>query len=99
MINYKLPTKDKVFSYTPEELFDCITRIIAHPHKVITEHDRARAMAIFLTFADYLDNYVESDNNGGHCVYECDNTDFEGFVMSMMNEELYGNLNAEEILK
>ncbi len=98
-MTYKLPTKEKAFSYTPEELFDCITRIIAHPHKVITDHDKSRAMAIFLTFADYLDNYSQSDNNGGHCVYESNNTDFEGFIMTMLNEELYGYLNADEILK
>ena len=98
-MTYKLPNKDKIFSYTPEELFECILKIVSHPHKSITDHDKSRAMAIFLTFADYLDNYAESDNNGGHCVYECDNTDFEGFVMSMMNEELYGYLNADDILK
>ena len=98
-MTYKLPTKDKTFSYTPQELFECITKIVAHPHKSITDHDKTRAMAIFLTFADYLDNYAQSDNAGGHCVYECDNTDFEGFVMNMMNEELYGYLNADEVLK
>jgi hypothetical protein len=56
-------------------------------------------MAIFVTFADYLGNYTESDNNHGHCVYECDAIDFEGFVMEILNEDYYGAVKAEEILK
>jgi 2-keto-4-pentenoate hydratase len=98
-MTYSLNQEAKAFSYTPEELFDCITRIVAHPHKTITEHDQSRAMAIFLTFSDYLDNYTESDNSGGFCVYESDNTDFEGYVMGLMNEELHGYLKADEVLK
>ena len=99
MTDYKLNEEAKAFSYTREELFDCITRIVAHPHTVVTDHDKARAMAIFLTFADYLGNYTESDNNGGYYVYERDATDLEEFVMEMLNEENYGKLKAEEILK
>ena len=98
-MTYKLNEEAKAFTYTREELFDCITKIVAHPHKVITEHDKARAMAIFLTFGDYLGNYTESDNNGGHYVCESNSTDFEGFVMEMLNEEYYGTVKAEEILK
>jgi len=98
-MTYKLNEEAKAFSYTREELFECITKIVAHPHKTITEHDKSRAMAIFLTFSDYLDNYTESDNSGGFCVYESDNTDFEGYVMGLMNEELHGYLKADEVLK
>ena len=99
MTNYTLNPEAKVFTYTPEELFECITRIVAHPHHAITQHDKSRAMAIFLTFSDYLSNYTESDNSSGFCVYESDNTDFEGYVMTLMNEELYGYLKADEVLK
>ena len=98
-MTYKLNEEAKAFSYTREELFECITKIVAHAHKTITEHDKSRAMAIFLTFSDYLDNYTESDNSGGFCVYESDNTDFEGYVMGLMNEELHGYLKADEVLK
>ena len=66
----KLNEEAPAFSYTREELFDCITRIVAHPHTAITSHDKTRAMAIFLTFADFLGNYTESYNNHGHVIYE-----------------------------
>ena len=58
MNDYKLNEEAKAFSYTREELFECITKIVAHPHTVVTDHYKARAMAIFLTFADYLGNYT-----------------------------------------
>jgi hypothetical protein len=87
-------------TYTPDALFDCVSKIVAHPHSAVTDHDRARAMAIFLTFADYLSNYTESDNNGGHYVYESDYTDFEGFVMEKLgNEDYKKEVSVEELLK
>ena len=91
----KLNEEAPAFSYTLEELFNVIMCIIAHPHKTLTDHDKARAMAVFLTFADYLGNYTESDNNGGHYVYESDATDFEGYVLELLKksrEELNGEL-------
>jgi hypothetical protein len=98
-MTYKLNEKAKAFSYTREELFDCITRVVAHPHGVITDHDKARTMAIFLIFGDYLGNYTEGQEDQGHYICESDATDFEGYVMEMLNEENYGKLKAEEILK
>ena len=95
----KLNEEAPAFSYTREELFNTIMCIVAHPHKTLTEHDKARAMAIFLTFGDYLGNYTQSDNNGGHYVYESDATDFEGLVMEMLNEEMYGSITATDVLK
>jgi len=87
-------------TYTPEALFDCVAKIVAHPHTIITDHDKARAMAIFLTFSDYLGNYTESDNNGGHYVYESDYTDFEGFVMEKLgNQDYKKEVSVEELLK
>ena len=57
-------------------------------------------MAIFLTFADYLANYTESDNDGGYYVYESDATDFEGFVMEKLgNEDYRKEVSVEELLK
>ena len=86
-------------TYTPEALFDCVAKLVAHPHTVITDHDKARAMAVFLTFADYLGNFTESDNNGGHYVYESDYTDFEGFVMERLGESSHKEISIEELLK
>ena len=100
-MTYSLNEEAKAFSYTREELFDCVARIVAHPHTVITDHDKARTMAIFLAFGDYLGNYTESDNNHGHCVYESINIDFEEFVMDALNLSYHddGPIKAEEILK
>ena len=86
-MTYKLDENAKAFTYTREELFECITKIVAHPHTVITDHDKTRAMSIFVTFADYLGNYTESDNNHGHLIYESDAIDFEGLVLEMLDED------------
>ena len=48
---------------------------------------------------DYLDNHTESDNNGGHCIYEKDETDFEGYVMELLKIEEYGKATPTELLK
>jgi len=105
-MTYQLNPEAKAFSYTREELFECITRIVAHPHTAITQHDKSRAMAVFLTFADYLSNYTESDNNHGHVIYESDSTDFEGHVWSYIWLQLLGknkpmdfyHIDADKIL-
>ena len=87
------------FGYTPEALFECVAKLVAHPHSVVTDHDKARALAIFLTFADYLGNFTESDNNGGYYVYESDATDFDGFVLKALGKEEYKEVSIEELLK
>jgi len=94
----KLNEEAPAFSYTPAELFNVIMCIIAHPHKTFTEHDKSRAMAVFLTFADYLSNYTESDNNHGHVIYESDSTDFEGYVLQLLGKNTRMDLDADQIL-
>ena len=96
---YELNEEAKSFSYTREELFTTIMNIVAHPHNTITEHDKARTAAIFLVIGDYLDNHTESDNNHGHCIYESDATDFEGYVMELLKIEEYGKASPTEVLK
>ena len=98
-MTYQLNPEAKAFSYTREELFKCITNIVAHPHKTITEHDQSRALAIMLVVDDYFTNYVQSDNNGGYCVYECDATDLTDFVRYKLNLEYYHPVDADEVLK
>jgi len=98
-MTYKLNPEAKAFSYTREELFECITKIVAHPHNTITEHDQSRAIAIMLVFEDYFTNHTQSDNNGGHCVYECDELDFEDFVRYKLNLEYYHPVDVDEVLK
>ena len=98
-MTYKLNEEAKAFSYTREELFECITRIVAHPHKTITEHDQSRALAIMVVFDDYFTNFCESDNNGGYYVYERDETDFTDFVRFKLGIDDYDAVNVDEVLK
>ncbi len=98
-MTYGLNSEAKDFSYTREELFECITKIVAHPHKTITEHDQSRALAIMVVFDDYFTNYTESDNNGGYCVYERDATDFTDFVRFKLSIDDYDYVNVNEVLK
>ena len=98
-MTYKLDSEAKSFSYTREELFNTITKIVAHPHTAITKHDQSRALAIMVVFDDYFTNYTESDNNGGHCVYEQDATDFTDFVRSKLGISDYDAVDVDEVLK
>ena len=98
-MTYKLNPEAKAFSYTRENLFECITKIVAHPHKTITEHDQSRALAIMVVVDDYLTNYVQSDNNGGYCVYECTATDLTDFVRSKLGIGDYDAIDVNEVLK
>ena len=98
-MTYKLNPEAKGFSYTREELFECITKIVAHPHTAITKHDQSRALAIMVVFDDYFSNFCESDNNGGHCVYEQDATDFIDFVRFKLGIDDYDAVDVNEVLK
>ena len=98
-MTYKLDPEATAFSYTREELFECITKIVAHPHTAITKHDKSRALAIMMVFDDYFTNYTESDNNGGYYVYERDETDFTYFVRFKLGIDDYDAVNVDEVLK
>jgi len=98
-MTYNLNPKATAFSYTREELFECITKIVSHPHKTITEHDQSRALAIMVVFDDYLTNYTESDNNGGYCVYEREQTDLIDFVRFKLGIDDYDSVDVDEVLK
>jgi hypothetical protein len=98
-MTYSLNQEAKGFSYTREELFECITKIVAHPHTAITKHDQSRALAIMVVFDDYFSNYTESDNNGGYYVAERDATDFTDFVRFKLGIDYYGAVDVDEVLK
>jgi len=98
-MTYKLNPEAKAFSYTREELFKCLINIVAHPHKTITEHDQSRALAIMVVMDDYFTNFIESDNNGGYCVYEQDATDFIDFVRFKLGIDDYDAVDVDEVLK
>jgi hypothetical protein len=48
---------------------------------------------------DYFTNFCESDNNGGHCVYECDATDLTDFVRFKLGIDDYDPVDVNEVLK
>jgi hypothetical protein len=93
-MNYKLNEDAPAFSYTREELFNTITKIVAHSSSA-----EARALAIFTVFDDYFTNYVQSDNNGGYCVYDCDATDLTDFVRFKLCIDDYDSVSTDDILK
>jgi hypothetical protein len=93
-MTYGLNSEAPAFSYTREELFECITKIVSHSSSA-----EARALAIFTVFDDYFTNYTESDNNGGYYVYERDATDFTDFVRFKLGIDDYSEVNVNEVLK
>jgi hypothetical protein len=93
-MTYGLNSEAKAFSYTREELFECITKIVAQSSSA-----EARALAIFTVFDDYFTNYTESDNNGGYCVYECDAMDFNDFVRFKLGIDDYDVVDVNDVLK
>ena len=94
MSDYTLNPEASPFSYTRENLFECIKRIVAHPASA-----EARALAIMVVFEDYFTNYTQSDNNGGYCVYECDATDLTDFVRFKLGIGDYDAVDVDEVLK
>jgi hypothetical protein len=93
-MTYELNQEAKAFSYTRENLFECITKIVANSSSA-----EARALAIMVVFDDYFSNYTESDNNGGYCVYECDAMDFTDFVRFKLCIDDYDAVDVDEVLK
>ena len=93
-MTYGLNSESPAFSYTREELFSCITKIVSHSSSA-----EARALAILVVFEDYFSNFLESDNNGSHYVYERDELDFQDFVVEKLGLEYYHYVGADEVLK
>ena len=74
-----------------DELFDMVTKTIAEPHTTITEHDKRRAIRVFL----YLDEFM-MENVPEYCgptIY-CGGTEFSeidfGFYAAGVLDELEG---------
>jgi hypothetical protein len=98
-MTYQLNPEATAFSYTREELFECITKIVAHPHSVVTSHDEARALAILVVFEDYLANFTHRDGDGECYIPECDATDFIDFVRFKLCIDDYDYVDVDEVLK
>ena len=62
------------------ELFDVVTKMIAEPHSQICEHDKRRAIQVFLGFDDYL-----IDALPGYCEEGCE-IDFGAYAAGILDE-------------
>jgi hypothetical protein len=72
-----------------DELFEIVTKVIASPHTAITEHDKRRAIQVFLGFDDYL-----IDALPGYCEEGCE-IDFGAYASEILSElEEKGNPNT-----
>jgi hypothetical protein len=63
-----------------DELFDYVTKVIASPHTAITEHDKRRAIQVFLGFDDYLIDALD-----GYCDAGCE-IDFGAYAAKILDE-------------
>ena len=70
-----------------DELFDMVAKTIAEPHTIITEHDKRRAIRVFL----YLDEFM-MENVPEYCGdTEFGETDFGGYATNVLAQlELEG---------
>ncbi len=64
---------------TLEELFDVVTKMIAHPHTAIVEHDKRRAVQIFLAFDDFMIDHLP-----GYCSDDCE-FDFGAYASEQLD--------------
>ena len=65
-----------------DELFKIVTKIIASPHTSITEHDKRRAIQVFLAFDEYL---IDVDVAAGRCDVG-DEYDFGAYAAGILDE-------------
>ena len=93
-MTYGLNPEKKAFSYTREELFQCLKNIIEQD-----KSSEVKSLAIFVLFDDYLMNFCESDNNGGYYVAEREQTDFIDFVRFKLGIDDYSAIDVDEVLK
>ena len=72
-----------------DELFEIVTKIIAEPHSQIVEHDKRRAIQVFLGFDDYL-----IDALPGYCEEGCE-IDFGAYAATIVGLQLLTNLRYQ----
>ena len=65
-----------------DEFFDMVTKTIAEPHTTITEHDKRRAIRVFL----YLDEFM-MENVPEYCddTSELGEIDFGGYAAEQLD--------------
>jgi len=67
---------------TMKQFFDMVAKTIAEPHTIITEHDKRRAIRVFL----YLDEFM-MENVPEYCGdTELGEIDFGGYAAGILDE-------------
>jgi hypothetical protein len=87
MTKLEINQDQKAFSMPVSHLFEVITNIVAHPHKVQTTHDKQRAAKIFLALQDYVGNYTQCYEDSGCFVDRDPALDFDTYVESIFDEK------------
>ena len=67
-------------TFSIDELFEIVTKVIALPNTTITEQDKRRAVCVFIYFDDYL-----IDALPGYCEEGCE-IDFGGYAANVLDE-------------
>jgi hypothetical protein len=70
---------------TLDELFDTVTKMIASPHTDITEHDKRRAIQVFLGFQEYVLDHWQGDGDENNAWVKMSDLDFEGYVSKQLD--------------
>lgn len=82
---------------TKQELFDVFTRIVAHPHTVITEHDKIRAGMLFNALEEYNSFHMECQEDCGCWINDGEHLDFQEYItLNLTREQLKDVLGDEE---
>jgi hypothetical protein len=64
-----------------DELFEIVTKVIASPHTTILEHDKNRAIRVFIAFEEFL-----LDNVPEYCGYSgFGEIDFGGYAAGQLD--------------
>ena len=71
---------------TKDELFEVVCRIIAHPHSQICEHDKRRAIQVFLAFDEYLIDVDVALGTGGEVGDEYDFGSYATEILDILDE-------------
>ena len=65
-----------------DELFEIVTKVIASPHTTIIEHDKRRAIRVFIAFEEFL-----LDNVPEYCGHtEFGEIDFGGYAAGVLDK-------------
>ena len=67
---------------TYDQLYEHIVKYVASPHTTITEHDKRRAVQVFLAFDEYM---IDVDVAEGRCDVS-DKVDFTSYAEKILDE-------------